>query len=428
MRRSIRAILGGAAVAWLGVQGALAEDNLIDRAPWTGGLGLGRVQYEGDEEVRDGNFIALRLGYDWNVRWTTEFDLNYAPSLPKRHFTDGRYEIPDDTHSLRGSLDMLFHLREVTDTMQWDPFLAAGVGFVAYGEKMGENDGKSDLVASVGGGVFYHINDPWAVRADYRVVVAGADTEFNQYISVGLNYRFGATVPESLTVSGGDIDSDGDGLLDREEPTYGTNPYDPDTDKDDLTDGREVLEVKTNPLQPDTDLDGLLDGPEYLTYKTNPLDRDTDKGGVADGHEVIEDQTNPLDKADDLILFTLLIEFDYDKDILRPIYFDKLDVVAKVLQRDPGATARVEGHADKRKTSQREYNINLSERRAKAVLDYLARNGIERSRLTAKGFGFDRPVAPNDTETNMQRNRRTEIYIRPSGDVPREHLGTGGTL
>ena len=43
--------------------------------------------------------------------------------------------------------------------------------------------------------------------------------------------------------------------------------------------------------------------------------------------------------------------------------------------------------------------------------------GIARTRLTYKGYGFDRPVAPNDTEENMQKNRRTEIYIRPSGQV-----------
>ena len=113
------------------------------------------------------------------------------------------------------------------------------------------------------------------------------------------------------------------------------------------------------------------------------------------------------------MLFTLNIEFDYDKAILRPEYFSQLDVVTKVLQRDPGATARIEGHADKRKTSDREYNLRLSDRRSKAVEEYLVtQGGIARERLTSKGYGFDRPIAPNDTEANMQKNRRTEVYIR----------------
>ena len=108
------------------------------------------------------------------------------------------------------------------------------------------------------------------------------------------------------------------------------------------------------------------------------------------------------------------IEFDYDKADIRPEYYDQLDVIVKVLQRDPAATARIEGHADKRPKSSRKYNLRLSERRAKAVYDYLVDvGGIDPARLTYKGYGFDRPVAPNDTEEHMQKNRRVEVYIRP---------------
>ena len=74
---------------------------------------------------------------------------------------------------------------------------------------------------------------------------------------------------------------------------------------------------------------------------------------------------------------------------------------------------RVEGHADKRAKSTREYNQRLSERRANAVKDYLVKHsGISAANVTAVGYGFDRPVAPNDTEENMQKNRRTDIYIK----------------
>ena len=114
-----------------------------------------------------------------------------------------------------------------------------------------------------------------------------------------MNYRWGAAVPAAYAVSGGAIDSDGDGLLDTEEAQLGTDPFNPDTDGDGLSDGEEVRTYKTDPLDPDTDLDALKDGAEVLTHKTNPLERDTDKGGVADGHEVIEDNTDPLDPADD---------------------------------------------------------------------------------------------------------------------------------
>jgi outer membrane protein OmpA-like peptidoglycan-associated protein len=180
-----------------------------------------------------------------------------------------------------------------------------------------------------------------------------------------------------------------------------------------LTDGEEVNRYGTDPLNPDTDYDMLSDGAEVLTHSTDPLDADTDDGGVTDGHEVIEDYTDPLDPSDDLLLYTLNIEFDYDKAIIRSEYFPELDVIVKVLQRDTEATAKVEGHADKRAKSSREYNIDLSKRRAQAVVDYLVNvGGLDASRFSATGFGFDRPIAPNDTEENMQRNRRTEVYIR----------------
>ena len=422
MKHGNRWILGLATAGLLGLSPSLrAQETLFDRAPWSGGLGLGYVHLEGDEPVQSGAFVAGRVGYDFSPHWATELELAYAPQLNKRSFHDDRDHMANDSDMLRVGLDVLFHMRHMTSTMQWDPYLSVGVGAIHYSEPMIESGNQSDVALVGGAGLFYHFNDAWSVRADYRTTISGRHSEWNALASVGVNYRFGAGVPAAYKVSGGDIDSDGDGLTDKEEAKYGTDPYDPDTDKDGLTDGQEVLQFHTDPLNADSDYDGLKDGAEVLTYHTNPLDPDTDNGGVSDGHEVIEDGTDPLNPADDLQLFTLNIEFDYDKADLRPIYFDKLDVIAKVLQRDPGATARVEGHADKRKTSQHEYNIKLSERRAKSIVDYLVNSGgIARTRLTYKGYGYDRPVAPNDTETNMQKNRRTEIYIRPSGDAKKE--------
>ena len=402
---------------------AAEEQDLFKEHPWSLSAGGGYITREGDEAVKDSGFMQLKLGYDFSPRWTFEVDLDIMPDLQHNTFSYDKYQISNDTWGVRSGFDVLFHLRNTKD-LHFDPYLSAGVGVNVYGDDLG--DGKIVECFPVGIGLFWHFNDVWALRADARYEAFAVETqrmaaEWHQLYSLGVNYRFGANVPPSLAVSGGEIDSDGDGLLDSEEVTIGTDPYDPDTDKDGLTDGEEVKTYKTDPLNPDTDWDGLKDGPEVLTYKTNPCERDTDKGGVADGHEVIEDNTNPLDPKDDLQLFTLNIEFDYDKAVLKPQYFDKLDVIVKVLQRDPGATARIEGHADKRKTSKHEYNVRLSERRAKAVLDYLVEvGGIDHARLTYKGYGFTRPVAPNDTEENMQKNRRTEIYIRSSaqqGDV-----------
>lgn len=215
-------------------------------------------------------------------------------------------------------------------------------------------------------------------------------------------------------------DTDGDGLEDGAEVLeHKTDPLNPDTDGDGLKDGAEVLEHKTDPLNPDTDGDDLTDGDEVMTYATDPLNRDTDDGGVDDGHEVLIDGTDPLDPADDFIRIELNIEFDTDKATIRNADYDELAEVIRLIESVPTSTAVVEGHADKRKTSKRDYNQRLSERRANTVRQYILDNStiIDASRIDAKGFGFERPLVPNTTEENMQKNRRVEIYINRNSPV-----------
>lgn len=94
----------------------------------------------------------------------------------------------------------------------------------------------------------------------------------------------------------GDVcdDSDNDGLTDVEEIAHGTNPADPDSDDDELSDGEEVNVYGTDPLSPSTDLDGLTDGEEVNVYGTDPLNPDTDGDGLDDWVEVNLTNTDPL--------------------------------------------------------------------------------------------------------------------------------------
>lgn len=418
MRKTWKCLLGVALVLTLGTGAAsAADDDLFKRAPWFATAGLNWYETEGDWEAESGLGVFGKLGYSLNAWWDVEAGLNFMPQLDNRPREDLNVDaLNDSTTALRLNLDVLLHLRSAQNR-RLDPFLFAGPAVTFFGDDV--ENGKTQAGVFAGGGVFYHFDDSWALRADAAVGVQGENSETPAIYEVGVTYRFNAekyVAPEFIVAGPGDLDSDGDGLLDKDEAVIGTDPYNPDTDGDGLSDGEEVLRQKTDPLNPDTDFDGLKDGAEVLTYKTQPLEIDTDQGGVSDGHEVIEDGTNPLDPADDLQKFTLLIEFDYDKSFIRPQYYQDLEPVVKVLRRDPNATVRVEGHADKRKRSTREYNQKLSERRANAVKDYLVQNsGISADNITAVGYGFDRPVALNDTEENMQKNRRTDIYIKKGG-------------
>jgi hypothetical protein len=89
-------------------------------------------------------------------------------------------------------------------------------------------------------------------------------------------------------------DGDGDGLEDLAEYQLQTDPCDPDSDGDILSDGAEYYLYLTDPLNFDTDADGLSDGAEQMVYQTDPLDPDTDNDGALDGVEVYLG-SNPLD-------------------------------------------------------------------------------------------------------------------------------------
>ena len=418
MKQTVKWLAAAAVLMWLAEAGMAAGDDLFARAPWYATAGLNWFHLEGDMEAESGVGLFGKAGYNLNAWWALEGTLHLMPSLSARAADELNVEPLDgSTTALRLGMDVLLHLRPSANR-RFDPFLRVGPSLTVFGDDM--ENGQTQLGVFAGAGMFYHFNDSWAVRGDAAVGIQGKNSENFGLLELGVSYRFGAekTIPPEFLVGvgEGDVDSDGDGLFDRDEAVLGTDPYNPDTDGDGLSDGDEVFRHKSDPLNPDTDGDGLSDGAEVLVYATDALNPDTDGGGVSDGHEVIEDATNPLDPADDVQQFTLLIEFDYDKSFIRPQYFEDLEPVVKVLRRDPGVQVRVEGHADRRPKSTREYNQRLSERRAKAVADYLIENsGISAANVTAKGFGYDRPVAPNDNEENMQRNRRTDIFILKGG-------------
>ncbi len=217
-------------------------------------------------------------------------------------------------------------------------------------------------------------------------------------------------------------DTDGDGLKDGEEvKVYSTDPLNPDTDGDGLKDGDEVLKYKTNPLRVDTDGDGLTDGDEVLKYKTNPLDIDTDKGTVPDGVEVRRG-TNPLDPSDDIpkpkkealvveVGKAIVLEgvvFKFGSAILLSASEQVLDKAYATMKDNPDIEVEIHGHTDNK--GKPSYNLKLSLARANSVKAYLVKKGISAKRIGTRGFAAVRPIATNDTDEGRQRNRRIEFY------------------
>lgn len=103
------------------------------------------------------------------------------------------------------------------------------------------------------------------------------------------------------------------------------------------------------------------------------------------------------------------ILFDFNQATLKRDVEFSLVRVATILNQFPEMRIRVEGHTDN--VGRPEYNLELSQRRAQAVHDFLASQGVDAARMTVEGFGLTRPVADNETPEGRQRNRRVDLVI-----------------
>jgi peptidoglycan-associated lipoprotein len=103
------------------------------------------------------------------------------------------------------------------------------------------------------------------------------------------------------------------------------------------------------------------------------------------------------------------IYFDYDQDTLREDALSDLLKVSRLMKDNPKYTLLVEGHADERGT--REYNLALSERRAKAVEDFLSASGVSSFNIEVVGYGEEKPVDNGSNESAWLQNRRAELFF-----------------
>ncbi len=99
--------------------------------------------------------------------------------------------------------------------------------------------------------------------------------------------------------------------------------------------------------------------------------------------------------------------FDFDKAEIKPVAYPLLDEVVVIFGKNPGMKVDLQGHCDNIGTP--EYNAGLSLKRANAVKKYLISKGVAENRLTTQGFGFTKPVAPNNTKEERSLNRRVEL-------------------
>jgi len=210
-------------------------------------------------------------------------------------------------------------------------------------------------------------------------------------------------------------------------------PY-TDTDNDGVIDREDNCVNKPGPVDnngcpwKDTDGDGLKDDVDKCPKQRGPKsnhgcpDKDRDKDTVVDRMDNCPDIPGPVankgcpkkllikvDRTTNKILLLEKIYFATARSKIRRRSYPVLSQVHAVMTSNPKIKIRIEGHTDSR--GGRRYNRRLSQRRANAVKRHLVKKGIAANRLTARGFGPDRPIASNRTRKGRSKNRRVEFHI-----------------
>jgi OOP family OmpA-OmpF porin len=290
------------------------------------------------------------------------------------------------------------------------------------GGVLGVNSRNSRLRAADGAfhwgpGLKVFINKWIAARLDGRHIVT-TDTVDGRaahhgeiLLGVDVTLRFKRIVNRPAR-----YDGDLDGVLDEDDECpneAGVEPHgcpeDQDGDKDGIPDSRDRCPKDWGdtpsgcPLR-DADQDGILDSTDECDDEPESYNGYKDEDGCPD------EQPEELKQFSGVIRG---IRFATGKAVIRADSYRTLDGAAKVLQQYPEVRLEIIGHTDS--TGSRDINVDLSQRRAEAVRQYLVGKGIAESRLEIRGAGPDEPMGDNKTKAGRAQNRRIEFKMLAPG-------------
>ncbi|MBL9101186.1 MAG: OmpA family protein [Myxococcales bacterium] len=319
------------------------------------------------------------------------------------------------------------------------PFVLIGPGLVAArSDALGRD---VDAALHFGGGVKFYLTRLLALRVDVRDNVSArhlVDNGRTHHVEVllGLSLLLNRKKPTPKL----DVDSDGDGILDRLDrcrevpgvapdgcPAAGPKDSDGDGvfDADDVC--VDVPGIKPDGC-PDSDGDGFGDAIDKCPKDPGVAPdgcppKDKDKDGILDpddkcieqpetknGYQDADGCPDEVPKA--VAKFSGVIKgiyFDVDKDTIKPASRKTLDAAVKVLKEFPDVNLEISGHTDS--DGARDYNIDLSGRRAAAVKKYLVDKGVADDRMRTRGAGPDEPIGDNKTRAGKALNRRIEFKL-----------------
>lgn len=249
-----------------------------------------------------------------------------------------------------------------------------------------------------------------------RIEITGHDADFDE-VPDERDYCPGTPWGRRVDARGCELDGDRDGVGDFWDECPASPPgvwvdargCHGDGDADGVMDGWDYCphtpprrRVDSRGCEPDRDRDGVPDDADYCPG--TPI-------GVAveaSGCPPLRPPSPPPAAPVRGLAAWPTVWFDLDSAALRPEAQASLEAAAAQLLRHP-ARLELAGHADEQGGAA--YNLALSQRRARAVRDFLVARGVPSGQLLLKGYGESRPVAGNDSETGRARNRRVELVV-----------------
>lgn len=216
-------------------------------------------------------------------------------------------------------------------------------------------------------------------------------------------------------------DRDRDGIIDKRDSCPdlpGIPEFNgcPDRDGDKIIDPNDECPDKAGLAEfngcPDSDGDGIPDPKDSCVFEVGPI---SNKGCPIRVQKAEVKAPEPvkveLTKEEEEVINTVFknLQFETGKAVIKPVSFPSLNQLADLMKRKEDFKLLIEGHTDN--VGGAKMNLTLSQKRAKSAKDYLVKQGVSATRITSKGYGLTKPVAPNTTAEGRQQNRRVEFTI-----------------
>ncbi|WP_435950253.1 OmpA family protein [Psychrobacter sp. DM8] len=322
----------------------------------------------------DGLYTGAALGIELTP--STQFQVEYGVSNTDAESLNGADNLDAEQEMITGNF--LIGTEEFTGYTDsaLKPYMLIGAGQSKLDIEDNNGDevaNSTDTIGNLGLGAMYRINDALSLRGEARAI-----HNFDE------NWWEGMALAGLEVVLGGHL-----------APTVAVPPIEEPVIEQPVVDTTPIVVIDP---EMDSDGDGVVDSLDACPG--TPMNQVVDARGCP--VEVI---------IDDALKMELRVFFDNDKSNIKAQYQPEIAKVAEKMREYPNSTARVEGHASKTGPSAR-YNQRLSEARAVAVKSMLTNEfGIAPNRLSTVGYGYDQPIASNDTEEGRAMNRRVYAII-----------------